>query len=297
MRKAIGPAVLVMLLGLAGSAQAQIWDLNDDADALTNPGGQWSFGFTNDDSDPTAFVAYTNSFVTGSGLRIWDDGGGPPHPNVAYNTTGGILEGHILPGMWNMHPGDDADGDYAKIRWTAPGSLDANTLIGVAGEFRLGAGGQNEFIILHNSTPILGPVVTLSNQVIQIPSFTVNPNDTIDFVVGNGGDGQINDATSVDFEIREVIPGDADGNTVVDTVDLQLILDNFLLNGDPSPAFAFNMVNDGIVDHKDYLVWVDNAPPAALAAAGLAVPEPLSLWMALFAGAGLMSVRRRSLRD
>ena len=126
----------------------------------------------------------------------------------------------------------------------------------------------------------------------------MDPTDTIDFVVGNGGDGQISDATSVDFEIREVIPGDADGDTVVDTDDLQLILDNFLLNADPSPAFAFNMVNDGIVDHKDYLLWVDNAPTAALIAAGIAsVPEPLSLWMAMFAGAGLMSVRRRPSPD
>ena len=90
------------------------------------------------------------------------------------------------------------------------------------------------------------------------------------------------------------MPGDADGDFDVDPNDLQIVLDNFLLNGDPTPNFAFAMVNDGIVDHKEYLVWVANAPPAALAAVGLAVPEPLSQLLAMFAGAWLMAMRRRS---
>ena len=183
------------------------WNLNSDSDATTNPQGVWSFGYSGDALDPAPFEIHTNMQMSGSGLRIWNHPlitgapGNNPHPNIAFNTTGGVLEGHIQPGQFNMHPGPEHTGDYAKIRWTAPGSVSANQQVAITGFFHSGGGGLNDFHVLHNDNSLFDVLDSPDTEDLDL-SATIGPGDTIDFVVGHGSNNsEGGDATSVDFII------------------------------------------------------------------------------------------------
>ena len=206
---AVGFVAVAIFAAMPVQAQTA-WNLNADSDATTNPQGAWSFGFSGDAADPAPFNLHTNVFVTGSGLRIWNHPqitgppGNNPHPNIAYNTTGGVLEGHIQPGGFNMHPGPEHTGDYAKIRWTAPGSVAANQQVQITGFFHMGGGGVNNFHVLHNGTSLFDAIDTAATENLDLTAI-VNSSDTIDFVVGHGSDNvEGGDATSVEFIITTI---------------------------------------------------------------------------------------------
>jgi len=82
------------------------------------------------------------------------------------------------------------------------------------------------------------------------------------------------------------VPGDANGDDVVDTADLQIVLDNFLVT-DPRPTPGEGNFNlDPTVDHRDFLFWrtefLANGGSLAEISAffdGPVVPEPSTLWL------------------
>ena len=107
-------------------------------------------------------------------------------------------------------------------------------------------------------------------------------------VVGFGLQGQ-----TIPDVIPEPVPGDADGNGTVNEFDFFLISDNLsdsvIIGTDGDLDF------DSQVTVGDFRLWKNVASPAALAAAGFAVPEPSTAL--LLAGAlallGVRAVRRR----
>ena len=94
-------------------------------------------------------------------------------------------------------------------------------------------------------------------------------------------------------------PGDANGDGVVDTADLQIVLDNFFVT-DPRPTPGEGNFNlDPTVDHRDFLFWREkflaNGGSLAEISAfldGTAVPEPSTLWLIAMSGAALVARSR-----
>jgi hypothetical protein len=80
--------------------------------------------------------------------------------------------------------------------------------------------------------------------------------------------------------ILEPVVGDADGNGVVDELDFFLISDN--LSNNVLIGTNGDVDFDGVVTFADFRLWKGVASPAALMAAGFAVPEPGTV--ALLAG-------------
>ena len=186
--------------------QAQVWDLNADSDATTNPQGAWSYGRSEDPNDPVPFTLHTNTFDGGPGgdLIIWDLATG--HPNIAYNKGVNVLESHIAPGEHNMHPGSDPNPDYAKIRFTVPATVANNQLVHVQGLFDRPnpTGGNDDMHIIHNDGNTATEIFQNLGNVDDVPfdvTVVVNSGDWIDFAVGNHDGSEGGGAASVDFKI------------------------------------------------------------------------------------------------
>ena len=203
---------LAAALFLAIPAHAQMtWDLNADADATANPMGAWSYGRSENASDPVPFTLHTNTFNAGPGgdLRIWDLASG--HPNIAYNKGVNVLESHIGPGEHNMHPGTDPNPDYAKIRFTVPATVANNQHLQVQGVFDRPnpTGGNDDMHIIHNdgntATEIFQNLGNVDDVAFDV-TVAVGPGDFIDFAVGNHDGAEGGGASSVNFVITEVIP-------------------------------------------------------------------------------------------
>lgn len=91
-----------------------------------------------------------------------------------------------------------------------------------------------------------------------------------DLDVGNNPDGAA-PLIELSVTVGEALPGDYDGDGVVDALDYALWREQF---GGPGPEADGN--GDGTVDAADYTVWRDNLPPAS---AATAAPEPSSVAM------------------
>ncbi len=88
-----------------------------------------------------------------------------------------------------------------------------------------------------------------------------------------------------------VVPGDVDGNEVVDFADYEIIRENFF-NAVTSREMG-DLNRDGVVEWQDFREWKDNRTLAVAGAA--AIPEPATLVLALLA-LGSLSVRGRPCR-
>ena len=117
----------------------------------------------------------------------------------------------------------------------------------------------------------------------------------VGFVGSNSSPTNI-DATITNFTLETtgptVVPGDVDGNGVVNTLDFNVIRDH-LFNAATSRADG-DLNSDGTVNFTDFRLWKSVASAEVLAEIGAwGVPEPASCGLALFAGLGLAAVRRR----
>ena len=107
---------------------------------------------------------------------------------------------------------------------------------------------------------------------------------------------------AIGFSTDTFVPGDTDGDTIVELEDdFGPIRDNWLnstflrAEGNLDNTGA----SEGIIDIADFRQWKNafNGPPSAIAAAWASlgvVPEPSSMLLASFAGVLLAGVRRRS---
>lgn len=80
-------------------------------------------------------------------------------------------------------------------------------------------------------------------------------------------------------------PADVNEDSFVDENDYFIIRDNLFeteISGVPVSKSTGDIVPNGIVDLADFRLWKDSASPAAIAAAGLSVPEPSGLFLAVF---------------
>ena len=175
----------------------------------SNPTGPWSYGWTT--SLGSAFNLYPNKHVFLE-MQFWADNAiSNLFPSVFYNPTDhSIDQGRHLPQQLSVHPG--GSGQKTVVRWTAP----ADDSITVSSLFTGGdLGTSTDVHVLHNGTPLFDGLLT---KLHVGPAFEteldVLAGDTIDFVIGDGGNGFNGDSTALDAVIYSSSDADADDNEI-----------------------------------------------------------------------------------
>ena len=198
---------LLCLVTIALRSAASTYSAADDFSSSNNPNGAWSYGWSATlGSTFNLDTTSTNSYQA-TGLIGWlgnQEPGG--YPFVLDNDTAStILFGSataVQPGQLLEHPGD---GYHAVVRWIAPFS----GMYGISATFSglSSAGDSVDVHILHNGTPIFNSAVFGSPSPTSYSAITnLVVGDTIDFVVGDGGNGKNEDATALSATIVPEAP-------------------------------------------------------------------------------------------
>lgn len=184
--------------------QADIFIANLEFSTASNPNGPWSYGYRSAvvASDFTAYTDPQHAYPIDVAVGQWYEGWFssdqlPIVPYIAKNMDA-IPRGFgtipvIQPGQLVLHPGDDA----SVLRWTAPnaGTVD---LLGVFTRLDLTVGLTSEIAVVHNGAALFDSTISgFFDTDAFNSSFAVSSGDSIDFVVGNGGDGYAADSTAV----------------------------------------------------------------------------------------------------
>ena len=101
---------------------------------------------------------------------------------------------------------------------------------------------------------------------------------------------------SLAWDVLLAVPGDANGDGIVDGSDYTIWADHYLMTDATLDDGDFN--GDCIVDGADYTLWADNFAPNPALASALSVPEPAS-WSLLLWGVTVLTMAalgRRLLR-
>ena len=170
------------------------------ADFLTglNPNGSFRYGYTT--TLGGAFTLFDTAINSG-GVIGWTNPSSFPI-DFENNTGSNVTVGSVFePVGWvNMHP--SSDGAYAIIRYVIPSS----GAYSIGGTFQgddTGGTTTDVHILLDSTTSLYSASVS---GFLNSHSFSINQNfaagDTVDFVVGNGGNGYLNDSTGLQGTIN-----------------------------------------------------------------------------------------------
>ncbi|MEX2559756.1 MAG: ELWxxDGT repeat protein [Pirellulales bacterium] len=165
-----------------------VYSFRDDFSTTANPAGPWSYGFLDPLGD---FQLHPDGSLHSDGQFKWH---GPGVPDAL---------GFGLPAVFSLlvHPG--SNGEKSAVRWTAP----ADGLYEIEVTFSDADNATTDVAVLHQSQLLSSSFVNLNGQV-DVTSFSLTQfvfaGQTIDFVVGDGGNGYISDSTGLDATITLV---------------------------------------------------------------------------------------------
>jgi serine/threonine protein kinase len=244
--------------------------LVDDAVAefsiASNPNGNWSYGFTPlNDIGPFSLFTFTdhNKYLHHEAQEVPVDtwrNQDPIRPLIMHNTSGttiktdGVLV--LSPEMLHLHPGKDRQ--RSVLRWTAR----ANGIYQFQGQYQ-GIdlkGTSSDIAIVQNSSLILyrenitGYGDSKSFQLSKL----IAKGDTIDFSVGDGGNGFFNDETGLSVSVLTVSlfdimppsglvsywPADGNANDIVGSNNGDLLNGATYRPGVSGQAFSFGGADD-----------------------------------------------------
>jgi uncharacterized repeat protein (TIGR01451 family) len=196
---AAGPVTLTVT-NPAGSANQTFtydddWNATREFSRTNNPTtGPWRYG----QKSGAVFNVLTNSEAYGSQWG-WNGGAGFVRPEVAANFSNANLTlatWSLPPFQLMLHPANA--GPKSVARWTAPSAgqyqIDA-TFTGIDSGLRDVSVEINNAV--HYSATVNG---TASQNTVLNRLLTAG--DTVDFIVGDGGNGNSNDATALDADVR-----------------------------------------------------------------------------------------------
>jgi hypothetical protein len=256
-------------------AQQTTYAIGADFSRTTNPGGAWSYGWSS--SRGSEFHLYPHHYLGTGGSDSWDEPAivALGAPAVAHNGTGSPISAlgrQFLPGQTIFHPGQN--GENSVIRWTAPvaGQIDisaaftgydsASTDVAVLHDF----GGSEPNVLFGGDINGEGDRETFATTI------DVAAGDTIDFTVGQGGNGFVFDSTLIDATITLTTDTPPDpGPDTPDSVDG----DDGSIDGDGSAGRSFRHTSaangitftfdpeilGGLPTHVG-IVWTDGGSPA-----------------------------------
>ena len=181
-------------------AQAQTFDATADfVPNVPNPNGVWKYGYTNTlGSSLIPFSAYyANENIFGWRTNL---GSGAP---IFFKATAVGGQFGVAQGQTALHGGPQ--GQFAVLRFTAP----STNVYAVSCAYFTGDGGNTDAYLLLNSnagTPLFSTPSTTGGGTFAKNSLQLNAGDTLDYVIGNGGDGFGSDSTPVTFRITAGVP-------------------------------------------------------------------------------------------
>jgi hypothetical protein len=211
------PLVLVAALAVAlcsSSARAETIVYNPQtAFSSSNPSGVWTYGVldttnSNPATNLTPFSNYSAGNDSTPGVNVWSNDPSGPFPGIFNNTnssTSTVYTTIAIPGnTLVLHPPNNAD--QADLRFTAP----TNMLIDIAGKFSASdtSGTTSDVHVYVNGTAQFNSTVT-GTAGNGATSFSGGPlfltaGQTVDFTVGDGGNGYNNDGTRLVASITAV---------------------------------------------------------------------------------------------
>lgn len=210
----------VALAAFSAAHAVVVTDLAANFDASNNPGltNGWSYGFATM-ANASDFTLYDdNSIVTatyGAGTASgWSSTASPTgvYPYVAKNDSNWVYGGTVnfTAGTVIMHPGNASTHLFSVSRYTATSNLG---LVQVDAFFqRLESAGSSSYGIYRNGVLLggFGGTLTGSGAAFGPSNMTLllNAGDSLDVVVGPGGDGFGGDVNLVSARISTV-PGPA----------------------------------------------------------------------------------------
>lgn len=210
-RATVAALTLAFALSASATASAQtVYDAVNDF-SITSSTGVWSYGFTA--TRGSQFFPFNQPHIDvsaydGPGVDMWNMANTGIDPTLVAHNRSGVLRifstvkhpAHVL----NLHPG--SAGQNSVVRWRAP----AAGLYLVAGRFQSidDYPGTTDVAVLHNSTGelfsgLINALPTAAGGEVKYSLYVyVEADDTIDFSVGNGGNGYGNDSTGMYATIR-----------------------------------------------------------------------------------------------
>ncbi len=252
--------VLLSPVRPAQSCSPQVWDAATDFSSTTNPNGAWSYGWSNPQG--TSFNLWSGQATWGwCTFQVWGSGSwlgiGKNQSNSPLCTCNGLTR--IPAQRIVMHPGNYAE--RAVLRWTAPTAGAFQVSAQFAG-LDINAPTTVYITVSHNSAVLWSAAVTNSApSSCSIPApiaaampatnVTVSAGDTIDCLVGDGGNGNGNDSTLVEFTISCLAPQapEYQTNSFAASLDINGVL------GTPQTPALFVNVPFGATANLGLLSW------------------------------------------
>jgi hypothetical protein len=188
----LGPAAVVwVLVGVGQTEAGPIYNNAADFSSINNPTGVWSYGQLSNAVTPnfSTFSLYTVPSTFG-GIQNWsssasfnpDDFYNPANTPVSFSSL--TLQAHQAA----FHPGDN--GAYSVYRFTAPTSGSYNLSATFTASDTIGPGAPDPVYVLDNgSIKFSGSVQAYLSTVSYATTLSLNANDIVDFVVGDGLNG------------------------------------------------------------------------------------------------------------
>jgi hypothetical protein len=173
-------------------------DAARDFSIADNPAPRWSYG--SELTRGATFSLYT--LHSRSTVDIWSFGSLPALWHNPTNVTVQQVSNYTPPGKLGLHPG--GGGEYSVLRWTSPASTGYHiegAFVGLDSSFPT----TTDVAVLHNNDGVTslfsGNVASYDTPLPFSLDLRVSAGDTIEFVVGTGGNGYFGDATGVDATI------------------------------------------------------------------------------------------------
>ena len=220
----------ITLCACASHAAVQTWGTSEDwhcDDPCANPANDWAYGYKT--SATGSFVPFDFATCTSApqipdysywGLMDPWGYGGNVHKNVGDAECGLTWAAVLEAQETSAHPGQTA-GQNPTFRWIAPATVSGKYLLWAeftGNDYGTPNGTSTDVHVVRNNNrlfdgEVLGykggkgiPAYGPSPVQTYIRLLTLQPNDTIDFVVGFGEFGYFNDMTGVHGLIQEIPP-------------------------------------------------------------------------------------------
>ncbi len=249
---AIGTLITVVNVSVCSLASADVWNVNTDMNASINDNGIWSYGYAvGDPTDPNRIPIY-EGLLEDSGVRVganilwlkeWQ--GAAPHLWVG-------PEVGVPAGVHGMKPGYTTTGPAvevpALIRWTAPASFAAPSVVSIDASMYLSQGGLVDAYIVksvaadpNQRTVLLEQIgVTPESPMAFSDTCEVTAGDTIDVMVCAHGPADLanTDWNAVSFAISDScttqLPMDFNWDCYVNLEDFAIFAQSWLDCNDQS---------------------------------------------------------------
>lgn len=207
LRAAVGVWSLLVCSLLSAPVSAQVYDVTRDFDPAHNPAGVWTYGYCATPNTPFAPFTVNGAVSYQDGdnamhLNGWQNGF-DPNLGVFQNGTGRRFQGRTTSyedGEIAMHPGRSRE--MCLILWTAP----AKGLYKVQATFRMNSTGKTDVHLVIKGNEVINTLLSSPSDTVHYSSKAVefDEGETINFAVGDGGDGYRYDTTGLAARVEAV---------------------------------------------------------------------------------------------